>query len=556
MGNTTLHDRPVALSLLILLVIALLYVPWLGHTDLVHEETRRAVVARNMVESGDYLVPELAERIYLAKPPVFNWMILAASAPAGEITEFTARLPSVLSLGALALFMAFVVGRHLDTPGRWLLGLSMLFTGELMHKAVLAEIDVFFTLLVTASLWGWFELDERGHRGLALWLPPALLVAAAFLTKREPGLVFYYLAIGGYLLHQRRFLELFRPAHLFAAAVTLALIGSWIGLMVARVGGIGPLLTDLDEEVLDRGISSDAGDYVTHIASYPLEILGAALPFSVLLLPLAWRGVRRAVCERYGRVAIFAIIAVLINLPIYWLRADSAVRYFLPMFPTLLVLCAAVFDVFVARMDQIPEGARRALHGAGLVLIALACIFAAAGLTLSVPGLFPDIAGPLLPAPLMGALCATLLAGGFWLGWHRRRDVVMVVLAGILGFGVLFRLLTMGYVLPHDARELAREDNVPGILSTIRERLPADVETVQALGKMPHAVWFYDRQGLVAPEARMERAGKAVSAYVLVQFPNRKRLEVLDSRVERTQRIPYEDGDFILARVDGPPIRP
>lgn len=556
MENTTLRDRPAALALLIVLVIAVLYLPWLSHTDLVHEETRRAVIARNMVESGDYLVPELAERIYLAKPPVFNWMIVATSAPTGEITEFSARLPSVLALGALALFMAFVVGRRLDAPGRWLLGLSVLFTGELMHKAVLAEIDVFFTLLVTTSLWGWFELDQRGYRGLALWLPPALLVAAAFLTKREPGLVFYYLAIGGYLVHQRRFVELFRPAHLFAGTVTLVVIGSWIGLMIARVGGIGPLLADLDKEVLDRGISSNAGDYIAHFASYPLEVLGAALPFSVLLLPFAWRGVRRAVGEHHGRLVAFATIAVLINLPIYWLRADSAVRYFLPMLPTLLVLCAAVFDVFVTRLDELPAGARRTLHGVGLVLLLLAWVFAAAGLALSVPGAFPDVAGPLLPAPLMSVLCAALLAGGAWLGWRHRGDAMVLVLAGTLGFGVLFRLLTLGYVLPHQARELAREENVPRILTTIREQLPDDVDAVQALGSMPHAVWFYDRQDLVVPEARMERLGSAASAYVLVHIPNRERLDALDGRVERITRIPYADQDFILARIKGALLHP
>lgn len=539
------------LALLVVLLVGALYLPWLGHTALVHEETRRAVIARTMMDSGDYLVPQLAERIYLAKPPIFNWTIAAASAPVGEVTEFTARLPSVIALGLTALLLVFTVGRRLGPPGQWLLGLSVPLTGELMHKAVLAEIDLVFTLLVTASLWVWFELDQRGRRGLALWLPPALLVAAAFLTKREPGLVFYYLAIGGYLLHQRRLFELFRPAHLVAASVTLALIGSWIALMAARVGGPGPLVANLQEQVLERGISSDAVDYLVHFATYPLEVLGAALPFSVLLLPLAWRGVRRAVRERHGRIASFALIAVLINLPIYWLRADSAVRYFLPMFPTLLVLCAVVFDVFAARTADLPVAARRTLHGAGIGLLVLCGVFAAAGLVLALPGAFPDVAGPLLPAPLMGALCAVALAGGAWLAWSRRRDALVLVLAGTLGFGVLFRILTLGYVVPQEARELAQEEDVPGILASIRERLPDDVEAVQALGSMPHAIWFYDRQDLIVPEARMERRGRAASAYALVHAPNRERLEALGARVERIARLPYADGDFILVRIEG-----
>lgn len=368
---TAAFQYPGRQALFLLLATALLYLPWLGHTDLVHEETRRAVIARTMMESGDYLVPRLAERIYTAKPPVFNWMIAAASAPGGEVTEFSARLPSVVSLGLIALFMVLTVGRRLGTGARWLLGLSLLLAGELMHKAVLAEIDVAFTLLVTASLWGWFELDERGHRGLALWLAPALLVAAAFLTKREPALLFYYLALGGYLLSQRRLVELFRPAHLVSAAAMLGLVGAWIGLLAWRTGAEA-LLADVHDEVLTRGLSSSWSDYAVHIASYPLEVVGAALPFSLLLLPLAWSRVRTAVRARHGRMFVFAVIALLINLPVYWLRADASVRYFLPMFPTLLLLAAMVFDVFTARADELPRRARLAFAGVGWAVLALA----------------------------------------------------------------------------------------------------------------------------------------------------------------------------------------
>ena len=545
-------DRPALLALLIVLAIAALYLPWLGHTDLVHEETRRAVVARNMVDSGDYLVPELAERIYLAKPPVFNWMILAASAPSGAITEFTARLPSVVSLGLLALFMVFTVGRRLSAPARWLLGLSIPFTGELMHKAVLAEIDVAFTLLVTACLWGWFELDERGRRGLALWLPPAVLLAVAFLTKREPALVFYYFAIGGYLLYQRRLTELFRPPHLASAAVTVGLIGAWLALVAGRTG-VDRLWENLRHEVLGRGITTSAADYAAHFATYPLEILGAALPFSPLLLLLAWPGVRRAVHDRFGRVFVFAVIAVLINLPIYWLRADANVRYFLPMFPTLLLLAAMVFDRFVERPGELPARARALFHGIGFLVLALAAVLAAAGLVLAVPGLFPDVAGPIMPATVMGGLCLGALAGAAWLLAVHRRRAAVVVFAATLGFGALFRLLTLGYVVPHQAREIARTEDMDRILGQIRQQLPPDVEQVQALGWIPHAVWFYDRADLVVPEARYERTGEMASRYLLVRVFNEDRLAALDGRVVRLARIPYADGDFILARTAPPP---
>lgn len=544
--------RPGILALALVLLVAALYLPWLGYTDLMHEETRRAVIARTMMESGDFLVPMLAERIYLNKPPLFNWMIVATSLPVGTVTEFTARLATVISLAALALVMVFTAGRHLGTPARWLLGVGVIVTGELMHKGVLGNLDVAFTLMVSASLWTWYALDERGRRGLMLWLPPAVLVAAAFLVKREPALVFYYLGIGAFLLMQRRFLELFRPAHLCAAAVTIGLIALWLVPVVDRVG-IEAVLVNMQEEVLSRGLSPSFADYVAHFLRYPLEILVAALPTSVLLLALAWPSVWRAVHRRHGRLFVFAVAVTLVNLPIYWLRADVAVRYFLPMFPTLVALAAMVFDTLVAERDAWARSARLTQHGLALFLAVIAAGFGGAMIVLSLPGTFPGVAGPIMPWPVMAAIgLATLAALGYPLVRHRH-DLAVVAFVAIIGFGVALRLVEIGYRIPHEAARIVEEhDDVPALLASIRSHLPEDVEHVQSFGGMPHAIWYYDREGLVVPEARWARTGRPASSYLLVWDPRRDRLESLEREVEPVARFRYQDGDFTLMRLPSP----
>lgn len=565
-----LAARRDVLALAIVLLGALLFLPWLGFTDLMHEETRRAVIARTMMESGNYLVPYLAEQIYLSKPPLFNWLIALVSAPGGEVTEFTARLPSVLSLIAIALLMVFTVGRYLYMPARWLLGLGVLVTGELMHKSVLGTMDATFTLFVSASLWTWFMLDERRRRGsahppaatadthaaanggwkggLALWLPPAILVAAAFLTKREPALVFYYFGIGAFLLTQRRFLELFRPPHLLAATVTFALIALWLGPVV-YLAGLDEVLANLQQQVISRGISPEFRDYVEHFLRYPIEIFVAALPTSPLLLALAWPSVRRAVHARHGRLFVFAVVVVLINLPVYWLRADAAVRYFLPMFPTMVVVAALVFDTLVAQVREWPASARRTQYGLALFLLGVTATFAVAIIVLSIPGVFPAVPGPIMPWPLMGLIG---LAGLVALGWillRRSRDVAMVVFVAMIGFGIGLRAIEIGFRIPHEAQRIVEEnDDMPAILARIRNELPAGINRVQAVGTMPHAVWFYDRQGLVVPMARYDREGKPASPYLLLWAEKRTRANLPGIETEAVARVPYEDEDFILLR--------
>ena len=68
------------------------------------DEPRYAQVAREMLESGDWLVLRVNGEPYLEKPPLLFWAIAAVSVPFGDITETTARIPSILAgLGTVVL---------------------------------------------------------------------------------------------------------------------------------------------------------------------------------------------------------------------------------------------------------------------------------------------------------------------------------------------------------------------------------------------------------------------------------------------------------------------
>src|SRR5258707_10007820 len=62
-------------------------------------EARWVLLARDMVERSHWLVPEIRgvpdEGLY--KPQLYAWSIALASLPAGQVTEFTAALPSIVS---------------------------------------------------------------------------------------------------------------------------------------------------------------------------------------------------------------------------------------------------------------------------------------------------------------------------------------------------------------------------------------------------------------------------------------------------------------------------
>ncbi|MDZ7828830.1 MAG: hypothetical protein U5K33_04850 [Halofilum sp. (in: g-proteobacteria)] len=317
--------------------------------------------------------------------------------------------------------------------------------------------------------------------------------------------------------------------------------------------GIDAVLGNVEDQVLDRGLSPNFADYAEHFLRYPLEILVAALPASVLIPALAWPSVRRAVHRRHGRMFVFAVVVLLVNLPVYWFRADVAVRYFLPMFPTLVALAAMVFDTLAAEGNTWPRGARRTLYGLAAFLAVIAAGFGGAMVLLSLPGLFPDIAGPIMPWPVMAAIgIATLAALGYPLIRHRS-DLATVVFIAVIGFGVAMRITEIGFGIPYEARRIVVEhDDVPAILERIREELPPGVEQVQAIGPMHHAFWFYDRENLIVPVARLDRTGEPASRYLLIWGEPGPAPRWADLDMEPVARIPYEDGDMRLMRLGNP----
>src|SRR6266542_7173320 len=90
----------------VVVVWAVIYLPALGSIGIKGEEGRRILPAIRMLETGNYIVPQVGSNPYYRKPPLVNWLVAATFKISGVRNEWTARLPSVLAV--LAVAMAFV----------------------------------------------------------------------------------------------------------------------------------------------------------------------------------------------------------------------------------------------------------------------------------------------------------------------------------------------------------------------------------------------------------------------------------------------------------------
>ncbi|MFY8124123.1 MAG: ArnT family glycosyltransferase, partial [Silanimonas sp.] len=66
------------------------------------DEPRFAMMAQDMVDTGNWLVPHRGSEIYAEKPPVFMWMQASAYAAVGDL-RIAFLLPSLLA-GVLTLW--------------------------------------------------------------------------------------------------------------------------------------------------------------------------------------------------------------------------------------------------------------------------------------------------------------------------------------------------------------------------------------------------------------------------------------------------------------------
>ena len=84
--------------LIVVIIWAAIYLPSLGLFEIRGEEGRRILPAMAMLESGNFLVPQVGGEDYFRKPPLINWVVAGSLKFFGVRNEWTARAPSVLSL--------------------------------------------------------------------------------------------------------------------------------------------------------------------------------------------------------------------------------------------------------------------------------------------------------------------------------------------------------------------------------------------------------------------------------------------------------------------------
>ena len=212
---------------LVTLVWGAIYLPRLGSLELKSEEGRRVLPAVTMLQTGNYIVPKVGSEPYLRKPPLVNWLVAGSFKIFGARNEWTARLPSVLCVLAVALAFVGIARRSLGPNGSLAAAMIWLTNFGLLEKGRMIEIEALYVSLTALAFICWLSWwKEPGRRWLA-WTVPWIFLGLALLAKGPLTLFFFYAVVLAVLWQAQELRELWRWPHFVGLILMLAIFGAW-----------------------------------------------------------------------------------------------------------------------------------------------------------------------------------------------------------------------------------------------------------------------------------------------------------------------------------------
>src|ERR1700693_3021720 len=141
--------------LIVVLVWAALYLPALGSLAIKGEEGRRILPGISMLQTGNFLVPQVGGETYFRKPPLINWLVAASFKIFGQHNEWTARIPSVISVLLVAIAFVTVARASLGPRGSTIAALIWLINAGIIEKGRLVEIEALYVSLCALAIIFW-----------------------------------------------------------------------------------------------------------------------------------------------------------------------------------------------------------------------------------------------------------------------------------------------------------------------------------------------------------------------------------------------------------------
>jgi 4-amino-4-deoxy-L-arabinose transferase-like glycosyltransferase len=335
----------------------LLFILEVGRWDLWDpDEPRYAEVAREMVNSGDWILMHLNGKTYGDKPPLFFWLIVLSSYLWGGFTPFAVRFAPAL-FGMLTVLLTFFLGKNLYSPRTgFLSGLILATSVEFAYLSTRANIDTTLTFFTTASILCFLLWFQKGKGKKSYEDPMGGLpffgfyigMALATLAKGPVGFVIPLLVSLIYLTIQRDWKGIKGMRLLPGMLLFLAIVLFWY-LPAVIAGGKAYLQETLLKHTVDAYAKgwTHVRPFYYYFVNFPMDFL----PWFLFLPGAIVTGLSKKK-ERQPKEFLFLLIWFLSIFFFFSFSKGKRPIYLLPIYPAASLLVGRFWDTYLSRPNR------------------------------------------------------------------------------------------------------------------------------------------------------------------------------------------------------------
>jgi 4-amino-4-deoxy-L-arabinose transferase len=312
-----------------------LYIVPLGVRPMViPDESRYAEISREMLDTGDWIVPKLDGLRYFEKPTLGHWLNAASQYLFGQNT-FAVRLPSALAVGFSALAVFLLVHQFYGGVPAGLLAVATFLTSlEVFAIGTFCVLDSMFSLFITAIMatfyFAWMEKVPR--KKYALLAFSGVFCGLAFLTKGFLAFMLPAMVILPLTIWERRWKEL-------PVLCGMPLISA---VLVALPWSIAIYFRETDfwyyfffTEHIGRFLSPNNGQHSEPFWFFIPILAGGALPWTTVF-PLVIAGLKKTRLQ--NPFLRFLLCWLVFPFLFFSICSGKLGTYILPCYPPLAIL--------------------------------------------------------------------------------------------------------------------------------------------------------------------------------------------------------------------------
>ena len=340
----------------------LFYIIPLGFRPIfIPDESRYAEIPREMIASGDWIVPHLNGLRYFEKPVLGYWLNAIAIKMFGE-NAFAVRFPSAMATGLSAMIIFFLMRRFSGQRSIEIITPIVFLTFfEVYGVGTFNVLDSMLAMLVTAAMTSFFfayTADTLSKKKQGFLLLFGVFCGLAFLTKGFLAFAVPALVIVPFMMWERRFKELFFIAWIPIAGALLVIL-PWAVLIHLKEPDFWHFF--IWNEHIRRFMSENA-QHGESFMYFFFILPAAALPWT-FLFPAVILGVKKTGLK--NSMVRYAVCWFLFPFLFFSISKGKLLTYILPCFPPLAILISTGLNQYFE------TGSKKAFNAGGKSLALL-----------------------------------------------------------------------------------------------------------------------------------------------------------------------------------------